>query len=59
MLYFYELSGRKVLTPGNEFKAPGSYTVDWDAGNFGNGLYFYKLQLDDEPGELKKMVLAR
>jgi hypothetical protein len=58
-LHIYDLSGRKILTLVNEYKTAGAYTVDWDAGTFGNGLYFYKLQVDDEPGELKKMVLAR
>jgi hypothetical protein len=58
-LVIYDLSGREVVTLVNEYKNAGEHVIRWDAKNFGNGLYFYKLKVDGEFGELKKMVLAR
>jgi len=58
-LKIYDLSGREIQTLVNEVKNAGEHTVQWDADSFGNGLYFYKLKVNDEPSELKKMVLAR
>jgi len=43
----------------DEFQAAGEHTVDWDASQFSNGLYFYELKLDKNIVEIRKMVLAR
>jgi photosystem II stability/assembly factor-like uncharacterized protein len=58
-LTIYDLSGRKIQTLVDEFKTAGEHTIDWDASHLCNGLYFCKFEVDNEPGELKKMVLAR
>ena len=43
-LVVYDLLGREVAVLVNEKKAPGSYTVQFDAGHFASGTYFYRLQ---------------
>jgi hypothetical protein len=58
-LKIFDLSGREVHTLVNEHQNAGEHMVQWDAEHFGNGLYFYKLKVNEEPSELKKMVLAR
>ncbi len=42
----------------NERKAPGSYTVTWNARGMGSGVYFYRLT-DGHFLTTKKMVLLR
>jgi photosystem II stability/assembly factor-like uncharacterized protein len=58
-LTIYDLSGRKVQTLVNEFKTAGEHTLDWDASHFYNGLYFCKLKFENEPGEVKRMILIK
>lgn len=43
-LRVYDVLGREVATLVNEAKAPGSYTVSWDAARFASGVYFARLQ---------------
>ncbi|MBM2840807.1 MAG: hypothetical protein HW412_1335, partial [Bacteroidetes bacterium] len=42
-LRVFDLLGREVATLVNEEKPPGAYQVTWDAHNFANGVYFYRL----------------
>ena len=62
-LSIYNLLGRKVTTLIDEYTAPGTTRIQWDATADGNeelasGVYFYKLSAEDE--ELgKKMLLIR
>jgi photosystem II stability/assembly factor-like uncharacterized protein len=58
-LTVYDLSGRKIQTLVDEFQTVGEYSVDWDAAHFCDGLYFYELKVDNDPVEVRKMVLAR
>jgi len=58
-LAVYDLSGRKIQTLVDESQTVGEYTVEWDASQFGNGLYFYELKVDNDLVEVRKMVLAR
>ena len=39
----YDLLGRQVATLVDEEKAPGSYTVTFDASNLSSGTYLYRL----------------
>src|ERR1051326_1109714 len=41
----YDVLGREVATILNEQKAPGPYTVSWDAGDTPAGVYFFRLQI--------------
>jgi len=46
-LVVYDLLGREVATLVNERKAPGSYSVMFDAGGLASGAYFYRLKAGD------------
>lgn len=57
-LVVYDILGKEVATLVNEPLAPGSYEVNFDAGNLTSGLYFYKLTSGTFT-ETKKMVLLK
>jgi hypothetical protein len=37
----------------------GEHTVEWDARHICNGMYFCEIKLNDEPGEMIKMMLIK
>jgi uncharacterized Ntn-hydrolase superfamily protein len=44
-LKIYDLLGREVSTLVAQELNPGSYEMNWDAGNTANGIYFYSLTI--------------
>jgi hypothetical protein len=42
-LIVYDVLGREVETLVDEMKAPGRYSVTWDASKFASGVYFYRI----------------
>jgi hypothetical protein len=42
-LKVYDLNGEEITTLINESKTAGSYTVNFEASKFSNGVYFYRL----------------
>lgn len=57
-LIIYNSLGKEVTTLVNEELNAGSYQADWNASDFPNGVYFYKLQTDGF-AETKRMVLLK
>lgn len=57
-LKIYDVSGNEIATLVNEKQNAGTYSVDWEAGNFPSGVYFYKLQSGDFV-ETKRMTLIK
>jgi hypothetical protein len=57
-LKVYDVLGREVATLVNEDKAAGIYTVEFDAGSFTSGYYFYRLESGDFQ-QVKKMLLLK
>src|SRR4030095_943459 len=57
-LIVFDVLGREVSTLVNEELKPGTYEAEWDAGNFSNGVYYYKLEAGDFT-ETKKMILVK
>lgn len=57
-LKIYDVLGREVASPVNEFKNAGVYTLDFDGSKFSSGVYFYKLTSGDFT-KVKKMVLIK
>lgn len=55
-LVVYNISGQEVATLVNEFKAPGSYEVEWNRSKLVPGVYFYSLQSGSFKN-VKKMIL--
>jgi len=43
VLAIYNVTGRQVQTLTDSFRSPGHYTVKFEAGNLGSGLYLYQL----------------
>ena len=54
----YDLLGRRVGQPVDEFVPAGYHRLVWDAGNLATGVYFYKIQAGDY-SESKKMVVVK
>ena len=46
------------LWGGQEGLQPGSYEVEWNAGNYPSGVYFYKLE-SGAFTQSKRMVLVK
>ena len=57
-LIVYDILGKEVQSLINEGLKPGTYEVEWNAGNYPSGVYFYKLTAQDY-SETKKMVLIK
>jgi hypothetical protein len=57
-LKVYDVLGREVARLLNDVKAPGTYTVTWDASGEASGVYFYRVTATSFV-ETKKMLLLR
>ena len=58
-LAIFDILGREVAVLNNEQLKPGTYEVEWDAGNYPSGVYFYQLSINNEQLATKKMVLIK
>lgn len=54
----YDILGRDVVTLINDYYKPGNYEVEWNAGNFASGIYFYSITAGNFR-QMKKMVLVK
>lgn len=57
-LKVYDILGKEVATLVNEFKATGTYAVDFNATNLASGIYLYKIQADGFTAT-KRMMLVK
>jgi photosystem II stability/assembly factor-like uncharacterized protein len=57
-LRVYDVLGREASLLVNEFKAAGSYSVDFDASELSSGVYYYTIRSGDFT-QTKKMVLIK
>jgi hypothetical protein len=59
----FNVLGKEIATLVNEQLNPGTYEVEWDAGNYPSGVYYYQLTINNEQlsifKETKKMVLIK
>ncbi len=46
-LAVYDILGRKVIQLVNQEKLAGNYSIEFDASNFGSGIYIYRMQAGD------------
>jgi hypothetical protein len=58
-LTVYNLLGERVATLVEGVKAPGAYTVTFDASRFSSGVYFYRLLADGALLQTRKMMLLK
>jgi DNA-binding beta-propeller fold protein YncE len=54
----YDLLGRKLETPINEFQSAGNHSLNWNANYLSSGIYFYTIQVNDVI-ETKSMTLLK
>ncbi|MCX7832595.1 MAG: T9SS type A sorting domain-containing protein [Ignavibacteria bacterium] len=54
----FDALGKEIETIVNENHSPGTYEVEWNAGNNPSGIYFYKL-ISESFVETKKMILLK
>lgn len=57
-LIVYDVLGKEVAQLVNEDLRAGSYSVDWNAGKYPSGVYFYKI-LSGDYSATKRMVLLK
>jgi hypothetical protein len=54
----FDLLGREIISLLNEEQQSGNYSVDFNAGKFGSGIYFYRIQAGNMI-ETKKMIFMK
>jgi formylglycine-generating enzyme required for sulfatase activity len=57
-LNIYNSVGQQVATIVNENLKQGLHSYQWKADNFSNGIYFYRLEIDNQ-SSTKKMILIK
>jgi len=58
-LSIYNILGQKAAMLVSEKQMPGTYQVEWDATEFTNGIYIYKLYTDEGYTHTKKLVIIK
>jgi choice-of-anchor B domain-containing protein len=57
-LKIFDILGNEVATLVNEKQNAGSHSVEWEAGNYPSGIYFYKLS-SGQFKDTKRMILLK
>ncbi|HAX49801.1 MAG TPA: T9SS type A sorting domain-containing protein [Ignavibacteria bacterium] len=57
-LSVFDVLGREVASPVNEYRAAGSYDVSFDAASLSSGVYYYRIAAG-EYSETKKMIVLK
>ncbi|MCU0412180.1 MAG: T9SS type A sorting domain-containing protein, partial [Bacteroidetes bacterium] len=57
-LAVHDILGREVAILANGLRAPGSYTVTWDASEFPSGIYFCRMVFNGTT-QIRKMILMK
>ncbi|MBK8552003.1 MAG: T9SS type A sorting domain-containing protein [Ignavibacteria bacterium] len=55
----YNVLGNEIETLVNEKQNSGSYAVTFDGSNYPSGVYFYRLEIDGNVMDTKRMVLLK
>jgi hypothetical protein len=53
----YDILGREVAVPVNEFRRPGRYSVVFHAENLSSGMYFYRIEANGFTATKKMMLI--
>jgi C1A family cysteine protease len=54
----YDITGKEISTPVNEFLKAGSYRTDWNASSYSSGVYYYRIEAG-KYSETRKMILVK
>jgi photosystem II stability/assembly factor-like uncharacterized protein len=57
-LKIFDILGKEVATLVNAKQNAGTYNVEWDAGKYNSGVYFYKLSTE-KFSDTKRMILLK
>jgi len=57
-LKIYDITGKEIETLVNELQSPGTYEVNWNAGKYSSGVYFYKIESENFT-DTKRMLLVK
>jgi hypothetical protein len=57
-LEIFDVLGRVVARPVDEFQAAGDYRISWDGADAPSGMYFYRLRIGDFT-QTRQMVLLK
>ncbi|MCB0720932.1 MAG: T9SS type A sorting domain-containing protein [Ignavibacteriae bacterium] len=57
-LAIYDILGRQVSTLVNNELSAGRYEMEWNAGSYSSGIYFYRIEADGFV-EVKRMTLVK
>ncbi len=55
----YDITGKGIQTLVNEFKQSGTYNTTFHGSNLSSGIYFYKLFINGNAIDTKRMVLIK
>jgi len=58
-LKVYDVRGNEIATLVNEKRSAGSYSAQFDGSNIPSGIYFYRLEVDGNMIDTKRMVLLK
>ena len=58
-LEVYNVKGQLVETLVNETQTANHYDVNWDASEYGTGMYFYQLSIDGKVNQVKKCIMLK
>ena len=58
-LKVYDVIGNEVATLVNENKPAGSYEVEFNGSDFASGIYFYRLKVNGNQIDTKRMILLK
>ncbi len=58
-LKIYDVLGQEVKTLVNGFQPAGAHTINFNAAGLNSGVYFYKMEAENNFNSIKKMILLR
>ena len=57
-LCIYDILGNEITTLVNQIQEPGTYEIEFNAGELSSGVYLYRL-VTENFNAVKKMILLR
>jgi len=58
-IQIFNIKGRLVITLVDNYKTPGSYSVNWNPNSLSSGQYFYQIVVDGQPVSTKKAIFLK
>ena len=58
-IQIFNIKGQLVETLVDNYKTPGSYSVNWNPSSLSSGQYFYQIVVDGQPVSTKKAIFLK